>query len=176
MAESLGRLSDDDFASLRPGLIAVVRRVLPLWLRDQAEDLVQAAIVQVLERLRAEGGNLEVSSSYLMRAAHNAAIDEIRRRFRRPEVAMEEKTTADVPAGGAGPARRAESREVDREIRACLGTLAPPRRAAVVLFLLGYSLAETEAMSGWGRKRSEHLTYRGLDDMRRCLTAKGIAP
>jgi RNA polymerase sigma-70 factor (ECF subfamily) len=44
------------------------------------------------------------------------------------------------------------------------------------MFLLGYSLIDTERMSGWSRKRSEHLTYRGLADMRRCLASKGIEP
>src|SRR5262245_7676639 len=67
----------DDVAQLRPGLVALVRRVVPPWLRDQAEDIAHSAIAQVIER-----GNPDRAPSYLMRAAHNAAIDEIRRRIR----------------------------------------------------------------------------------------------
>jgi RNA polymerase sigma-70 factor (ECF subfamily) len=162
----------DDVAQLRPGLVALVRRVVPPWLRDHAEDIVHSAIAQVIER-----GNPERSPSYLMRAAHNAAIDEIRRRIRRPEIGIEHDGEAHaVQAKTPDPARSTVSREIDRAIRACLAALAAPRRAAVMLFLLGYSRSEAEAMSRWGKKRTEHLTYRGLADMRDCLGAKGIAP
>lgn len=170
-------LDPSELSSIRPRLLSLVRRVCPRWLAHQAEDIVQSAIVQVLERSGRERGGFEVSSSYLMRAAHNAAVDEIRRRFRRPEVAAgDEESGMEHEASAAGPERQAQSRQIDAAIRSCLALLARPRRAAVMLFLLGYSLAETERMSGWSRKRSEHLTYRGLADMRRCLTSKGMEP
>jgi RNA polymerase sigma-70 factor (ECF subfamily) len=170
-------LDPSEFSSIRPQLLALVRRVCPRWLASHAEDIVQSAIVQVLERSRREGGGFEVSSSYLMRAAHNAAVDEIRRRFRRPEVAAgDEESGMEHEAPAPGPDREAEARQIDAAIRACLAVLARPRRAAVMMFLLGYSLIDTERMSGWSRKRSEHLTYRGLADMRRCLASKGIEP
>jgi RNA polymerase sigma-70 factor (ECF subfamily) len=151
--------------------VALVRRIVPPWLRDHAEDIAHAAIAQVIER-----GNPDRSPSYLMRAAHNAAIDEIRRRIRRPETGIDDGEAQAVVAQTLDPARRMASLEIDRAIRACLAALAGPRRAAVVLFLLGHSRAEVEAMSSWGKKRTEHLTYRGLADMRDCLGAKGIAP
>jgi RNA polymerase sigma-70 factor (ECF subfamily) len=170
-------LEPADIASLRPRLLALVRKVSPRWLADQAEDIVQTAIVSVLEHLRAAGGNSAVSSSYLMRAAHNAAVDEIRRRFRRPEIgAGDDMEIQELRSDAPGPGEEAEAREIDRALRACLAGLARPRRAAVTLFLLGYSLAETEQLSGWSRKRAEHLTYRGLAAVRQCLSQKGIAP
>jgi RNA polymerase sigma-70 factor (ECF subfamily) len=170
-------LAPADLAELRPRLLSLVRRVCPRWLKDQAEDIVQAAIVGVLERFREQGGSLPVSSSYLMRAAHNAAVDEIRRRFRRPETEGGDAAQLALAASEAhDPARRSEALEIDRAIRACLALLGPARRAAVMLFLLGYSRAEIERLSGWGRKRSEHLTYRGLADLRRCLSEKGLEP
>ena len=171
MEQDVRGLRADELAGLRPGLVALVRRVLPPWLRDQAEDIVQSSIARVLER-----GDLRAPSSYLTRAAHNAAIDEIRRRIRRPEVAMDEEAAATTESRSPDPGREAESREIDRAVRACLAMLAGARRAAVVLFLLGHSREEVEAMSGWGKKRVEHLTYRGLADMRGCLESKGIAP
>jgi DNA-directed RNA polymerase specialized sigma24 family protein len=76
-------------------------------------------------------GNPDRSPSYLLKAAHNAAIDEIRRRIRRPEVGIEDDGEAHaVEAGAADPARRAESREIDRAIRlsACS---SPPRGSSV---------------------------------------------
>lgn len=170
-------LEPEEIASLRPRLIALVRKVSPRWLADQAEDIVQTAIASVLEHLRAAGGDSAVSPSYLMRAAHNAAVDEIRRRFRRPEIGAEDDMEIhELRSDAPGPGEEAEAREIDRALRACLAALARPRRAAVTLFLLGYSLAETEQLSGWSRKRAEHLTYRGLAAVRQCLSQKGIEP
>lgn len=167
----------DSIASLRPRLVALVRKVSPRWLADQAEDIVQTAIVSVLEHLRSAGGDCAVSSSYLMRAAHNAAVDEIRRRFRRPEIgAGDDMEVYELRSEAPGPGEEAQAREIHRALRACLAALATPRRAAVTLFLLGYSLAETEQLSGWSRKRAEHLTYRGLAEVRQCLSEKGIEP
>lgn len=170
-------LEPAEFASIRPQLLSLVRRTCPRWLADQAEDIVQSAMLSVLDRIRNEGGSFEVSSSYLMRAAHNAAVDEVRRRFRRPEVAADDESPLDErEASTPGPDREVATQEIDKAIRGCLGGLELARRAAVMLFLFGYSLADTERMSGWTRKRAEHLTYRGLADMRRCLTEKGIEP
>ena len=166
-----------EFEALRPRLIGAVRATCPRWLADHAEDIVQTVLVRLLEQRREERGEDPVSSSYLLRAAHNAAVDEIRRRFRRPEVAVDALHERDEPPARApGPAEEAEAREIDRAIRACLGALAAPRRAAVMLFLLGYPLRDAGRLAGWGAKRTEHLTYRGLADMRSCLTAKGIEP
>ncbi|MBZ5640289.1 MAG: sigma-70 family RNA polymerase sigma factor [Acidobacteriia bacterium] len=170
-------LEPEEFASIRPQLLSLVRRVCPRWLSDQAEDIVQIAMMQVLERSQREGGDFEVSTSYLMRAAHNAAVDEIRRRFRRPEVAeSEEPELESREARTPNPHQQVAAREIERAIRACLAALAGPRRTAVTLYLLGYSLLETVELSGWNRKRSEHLTHRGISDLRRCLAAKGLTP
>lgn len=176
MAEST-RPEPADLAALRPRLVALVRRVAPGWLAVDAEDIAQAAILGVLERLRAERGNLEVSASYFLRAAHNAAVDEIRRRFRRRRREGGDVSTVETtPTNAPDPRRGALSIEIDRAIRACLAALEGSRKMAAALYLLGHSGAEAQRLSGWTRKRMEHLTYRGLADLRECLTRKGIEP
>ena len=112
-----------------------------------------------------------------MNAAHNAVIDEIRRKFRRPEVAEAETGDQDMVASPAArPEQEVESLQIDRGIRDCLSNLARPRRRAVTMHLLGYALDEIGVSLGWKRKRTEHLVYRGLADLRTCLSGKGLAP
>jgi RNA polymerase sigma factor (sigma-70 family) len=169
-------LAREQFDSVRGQLLALVRRISPRWLAGEAEDLVQSALLKVLDRLDRGGENQAVTSSYLMRAAYCVAVDEMRRRFRRPEVARAEGDPEPPSADLARPDRQAGAREVDRGIRACLAALSGPRRAAVTLYLLGYSLKETGEACGWSGKRAEHLVYRGLGALRRCLAAKGLRP
>ena len=48
------------------------------------------------------------------------------------------------------------------------------RRLAVTLHLQGHSVPEAARLLDWAVKRTENLVYRGLADLRECLTAKGI--
>jgi RNA polymerase sigma-70 factor (ECF subfamily) len=104
-------------------------------------------------------------------------IDEMRRLRRAREVALDPEHE-DRPAldTGSNPERNQAGREVGRAIEVCLGGLRQERRMAVTLHLLGHSMAEIAKLAAWNHKRAENLVYRGLDDLRACLTAKGLAP
>ena len=159
----------NDAEQLRDVLVRAVARVCPAWLQSQREDIVQNALMRVLPGLGRVGEQEPVrTSSYLWQAAYTATMDEIRRRSRRKEVALED-SVADRPAQGTDP-------ELGLEIRDCLTRLAPPRRRAVGLHLLGFHAEETARVLGFGTKQVQNLTYRGLADLRRCLEAKGIRP
>ncbi len=170
-------LSAAELAAARVQMLALVRRICPRWLADQAEDIVQTALLSVLQHQKRGGEDPLTPASYLMRAAHNALIDEVRRRFRRPtEIQGDPMDLKPAVSPNPTPDDRASSLEIDRGIRGCLASLPRARRIAVTLHLLGYSLRETGEGFGWTPKRTEHLIYRGLEDIRRCLTRKGLAP
>lgn len=152
-------------------------RVCPFWLRQRREDLVQAALVRVLEAQRRGEGQGPVAASYGWKAAYCAVVDEIRRHRRRREMAMEDLPTTAMPAtAAADPERLAASREAAAAIGDCLARLVAARRLAVTLHLQGHSLVEASHLLGWATKRCENLIYRGLADLRRCLAAKGLRP
>jgi RNA polymerase sigma-70 factor (ECF subfamily) len=104
-------------------------------------------------------------------------VDEIRRRRRRGEVPLDE-TAMDGPTreASADPERVHAGAQIGHGVRDCLRRLDEPRRLAVVLHLQGHTVPEASRILGWGDKRVENLVYRGLDELRRCLRAKGLAP
>ena len=168
--------ADDRYGALRAELARAVRRLCPPWLADRREDLVQVALLKVLAAERG-AGERELSAAYLTRAAYCALIDEIRRLRSRREVPLESEERATEIAGRApGPQQAAEGAELGRGIRACLGRLVRPRRLAVTLNLVGHGVPEIARLLGGSAKRTENLVYRGLDDLRRCLREKGLAP
>lgn len=170
-------ITADQLPDIRRRLLAVVFRVCPGWLTDQAEDIVQTAMTSVLNLQRKSGESFACNASYLMAAVHNATVDEVRRRFRRPQIVDTEDAGLDMtPAGLPHPEDEALAREISQGIRDCLRRLARPRRIAVTLHLLGYSRGDAASTSGWSPKRAEHLIYRGLADLRTCLTRKGLKP
>lgn len=170
--------SEPDYARLRNDLVKAVAKVCPGWLADRRDDLVQAALIKVMELSRRREGMVELSSSYLYRVAHSALVDEIRARRRRHEVSLEENESehAATPSETPDPAATSAAAEVGRGIRDCLGNLVRDRRLAVTLYLQGHGVPDASRLLAWSAKRTENLVYRGLSDLRRCLTDKGLAP
>jgi RNA polymerase sigma-70 factor (ECF subfamily) len=164
---------------LRSDLARAVRRICPAWLADHADDLVQVALLKVMEVQRKSEGKAALSSFYLKRVARSTLIDEIRRRKRRPEVPLDE-TVESHPAMWAAypdPESAAVGRELGRTIQTCLGRLIRPRQAAVMLHVfLGHSVPEAARLLGWSVKKAENLVYRGLADLQGCLKREGAAP
>jgi len=165
---------DDEATRLREVLVRAVARVCPRHLASQRDDIVQNALMRVLEIQRRGEQNAVRTSSYLWQAAYTATIDEIRRRSRRKEVALED-TAAEGPVQ-ASRVDEEERRRIGLEIARCLARLAPPRRHAVGLYLFGFQADESARVLGWNAKRAQNLTYRGLADLRRCLESKGVRP
>jgi RNA polymerase sigma-70 factor (ECF subfamily) len=168
---------EQDLAQVRAALVRAVRRVCPAWMADCAEDLVQVALLRLVNLHRRGDGMTDFSPYYLKKVAYSVVVEEIRRRRlpRRQEVALEEERPETHPATlQPDPEQLAASGEIGQAIRKCLGRLVRPRRLAVTLHLQGHRGAETARLLGWSAKRAENLIYRGLADLRACLEARGI--
>jgi RNA polymerase sigma-70 factor (ECF subfamily) len=161
---------EQEVAELRWQLVRAVERICPRWLTAEADDLVQTALLRVLEIRRKREGEAEFSTFYLRRAAHSAVVDEIRRRRRRGEVPLEaEGDEPALPSVAPGPDTITEAGELGRAITECLGRMIRPRRLAVTLHLQGHRIREVGDRMGWGLKKAENLIYRGLSDLRECM-------
>jgi RNA polymerase sigma-70 factor, ECF subfamily len=168
-----------DVGGLRQRLARVVDRVCPAWLSAQRDDLVQSALMRVMHLLDRSGpseGNTPFTASYLHKVAHSALVDEIRRVRRRRETDLEEGAGDHHAIGTHDPERIAASTEIGRGIQSCLIHLKHERRLAVTLYLQGHTVVEAAHILDWSPKRTENLVYRGLADLRACLTSKGMRP
>jgi RNA polymerase sigma-70 factor (ECF subfamily) len=95
---------------------------------EDALDATQEALIAVTRGLHRYDGRA-LFTTWLYRVATNAALDELRRRKRRPEPA---ELIEDRALGGAGgPVESAVAARLD--VDAALTTLSPEFRAAVVL-------------------------------------------
>lgn len=175
--------SDPQWVSLRAAMARAVRRQCPAWLYDDADDIAQAAIMKVVVSHQGGEGKPLPSSFYLHKVAHSALVDEIRRRKRRREVALEDGPSTGDDAPGASepvaagtPEATARLRELGAAVRACLQAMARDRRLALVLYLQQHTVPEAARLLGWAAKRTENLVYRGLADLRQCLLARGHTP
>ncbi len=165
----------DEYDELRLRLSQAVRKVCPRWLADESDDLVQKALMRLMKQRKKSEGNGKYGSSYLWRVAYSVMVDEIRARRRRGEVPLEDQVESSRLAGHvANPERASRSREIGGAIRDCMLSLVTPRRLAVTLYLQEHTVPEIGELLGWDSKRAENLVYRGLDNLRKCLTSKGL--
>ena len=167
----------DDYRWLRQKLVQAVQRFCPSWLASQRDDIVQSAMIRILEIREKGDGTKVLDSFYIRKVAHSVTVDEIRRAGRRRETLLAEADPAEMmQINELTPERQTAGREIGDAIRNCLTRLVRPRRLALGLFLLGHSVSECSQQLGWSYTRVENLVYRGLADLRRCLTSKGVTP
>ncbi len=167
-------LNSEEAALLLEQLRRAVARACPHWQPLERDDVVQAAIVRVIELRRRNPDRTDLSYAYLRRVAYSAFIDEVRKRQRRGEVGLETDDEPVVVSREPGPERRSSARDIGRAIRDCLATVIKPRRRAVTLHLQGHNVPEIARLLGWDPKRAENLVYRGMADLRKCLVTKGV--
>jgi len=128
-------------------------------LASARDDLVQTAMVRILERDRHEELGRR-GASYAWKVAQSVMVDELRRLGREQRLAesvSEEKRRSWVDPAGA------------IQLRQCLERLEERRRMAVTLHLSGLRIPEVARAAGWTEKTAENLIYRGLDDLRALL-------
>lgn len=179
MTDTATAPAPQEVAELRRQLVRAVARTCPRWLTAEADDLVQTALLRVLEIQRRREGDAEFSSFYLRRAAYSVVVDEIRRRRRRGEVPLDPEAEGEEPGRPSdepSPEQVSGSRELGRAIVKCLGRMVRPRRLAVTLHLQGHRIREVGGLMGWSAKKAENLIYRGLSDLRECLETQGFMP
>ncbi len=146
---------------------------------DEIDEVLQDVRIRIWHA-GADHAKLEtMTASYVYRAAVSAAVDMLRRRRARHEQPLDDGTGAafDVPVHPREEAdQHAIADETQLAVAAALATMVPNRRAVVRMFLSGYSREEIGSLLGWSEAKARNLLYRGLDDLRHRLIAKGIHP
>ncbi len=119
-----------------------------------------------------------VSAGYMYRTAVTAALQVLRRRRAKRESSSELSPVVQATAASpsATPEQVLELAELGAQVRAAVAELDAPRQAVVRLHLHGYHREEIAELLGWTEAKTRNLLYRGLEDLRRALAARGITP
>lgn len=115
-------------------------------------------------------------ASYVHKIAYSSLVDEIRYQRRRRLDQTDSLESASLGSERLDPESNAVARDLGRAIKACLHALAQTRNLAVSLYLQGSRVPEIARTAGWSQKQADNAVYRGLADMRRCLSGKGVQP
>ena len=170
-------------SSLIEGLLARFRRMVRSvgarrgLLDADLDEVLQDVRIRLWQAGQAGKPLAELGSSFLYQVATSAALDVLRRRRSRAADATDAlDTREDLPATTASPHERVERRELAAQIDAALETVAVDRRVAVRMHLAGYDREDIARALGWTEGKTRNLLYRGLEDLRKRLTAMGVTP
>jgi RNA polymerase sigma-70 factor (ECF subfamily) len=156
----IGRLAAGDTAALSllydryaGAVFSLVARILGD--RQVAEDLLQEVFVRVWQRAGTYQGARGKPLTWVLGIAHNLAIDEVRRRRRRPLEADERDEEGQLvafqalPSDESGPAEQAWERLRREQILAALEQLPPAQRILIELaYFEGYTQSQLATRLG----------------------------
>ena len=152
--DELYRSSRDDLYAYAAGL-----------LRDRAaaEDVTAAAFERAYRKRRRHDPRRGTPRAWLFGIARNAALDELRRRKRRAELAD------DVPDESVeAPEQAAETAVRRATLRSALGSLTPRERELVALkFYAGLANAEIARVLGVSETNAGTRLHRTIEKLRR---------
>lgn len=145
-----------------------------------AEELTQETFVRLWRSAASFDTERGRVSAWLLRIAHNLALNEIRRRQSRPVVAPEDEwettvaTLAD-PSGEGDPQMATWMSERAETVRRALAELPAPQRQAIELaFFGGLSQAEVAAALGDPLGTVKSRIRIGMQNLRERLIAAGV--
>jgi RNA polymerase sigma-70 factor (ECF subfamily) len=150
--------------------------------RGTAEDLLQEVFLHVWQQARTFDGARGTVRSWLHGIAHHLALNELRRRRRRPQLltppARDGRIDEDGPAAYvdpvADPAGDAWRAVRDATMARALAELSEAQREVLTLYAAGFSQAEIAARLGQPLGTVKSRMRRALRQLRERLPAAGI--
>jgi|SRR5688572_4303144 len=141
------------------------------------DEVVQDLRVRIWRSFGTASAIRNASATYLSRAAISASLDIVRKRRsgKSSGIALDSVSESALAERRAGPEERVAAADLARAVHEALGLLAESRRAVVRMYLAGYDRFEIAELLGWTEGKTRNLLYRGLDDLRGILTARGIS-
>lgn len=151
---------EEALGALRPRLHRYCARMTGSVI--DGEDVVQEALLKAFEALAQAGASIENLESWLVRIAHNAALDYLRRRARRNSVLADEDLDMLID-----PAPTATQRETAAASLTTFMQLPVAQRSTVILMdVLGYSLEEIGGITGNSIVAVKAALHRGRTRLR----------
>lgn len=136
---------------------------------EEAEELTQEVFVAALNGIQGLRAEDEAALlAWLFQIARNKLADQLRRRYRRPSVPLQDAEEMESPR--PRPEEVAEVEEERAEVRRALERLTPEQREVILCkYLLGYDNDRTARQLGKNVNAVNQLHHRALASLRRLL-------
>lgn len=139
--------------------------------RQEAEDLTHDVFLKVVESIGSFHWRDITLRAWIFRIAHNLVVDTLRRRSRRPTVALDDEMPLPAPDD---PAAEAELKVSMEQVMVAMSQLTEAQRQAVTLrFSAEMSIEEVAQVMKKKPGAIKALQHSGLASLRRLLRGEG---
>ena len=179
--------SNEDAVDISDALEDVVRRFGSFMRRTahrhnlgpgEIDEVMQETRIRLWKALGTSERVQQAPASYIYRTVTSAALDFLRRRRARREDSLEQ--LSEHPTRRIHESQTADqvlrTGEVERAVAQSVELLVESRRAVVRMYLAGFDREEIAQVLGWSEAKTRNLLYRGLNDVRAMLEARGYGP
>jgi RNA polymerase sigma-70 factor (ECF subfamily) len=101
------------------------------------DDLVGEVFLQVVRGLDRFSGPEQAFRAWVFTIAHRRLVDDVRRRTRRPAVAVTPEVLSEIAGAGGDVAEEATAQIDAQRVRAAIAELPPDQRAVLLLRIVG---------------------------------------
>ncbi|MFW6160382.1 MAG: RNA polymerase sigma factor [Acidobacteriota bacterium] len=138
-----------------------------------AEDILQDIKIKLWKIFKNEK-KIKNYASYIKKVVDTSVIDHIRK-FRKEEGIINLEIQRKISERSVKYQQDGtENINLKKILNEALEELINSRKRVVKLFLLNMSLEDIALALGWTKDKTRNLLYRGLDDLKHSLRAKGI--
>lgn len=137
----------------------------------ERDDLLQDIYIKIWRYYEINDKDISISRSYLDTIINSVLINSIKKS--RNEIKALNRLKFDIQEISL----RENIAQLDilkEVILNSLNEIKPPSKIVISLYLAGFTLAEIAKIKGWGRSKTNNLYYRGIDEIKKKLKAKGI--
>lgn len=138
-----------------------------------AEDILQDIKIKLWKILKNEK-KIKNYASYIKKVVDTSVIDHIRK-FRKEEGVINLEIQRKISERSCNYHNDGtENINLKKILYEALEDLITSRKKVVKLFLLNMKLEDIALALGWSKDKTRNLLYRGLEDLKQSLKAKGI--
>ncbi len=157
------RAFEDLFRRYTPPLVNFLARMVPE--RDRAEELAQEVFLRIY-RARDRYEPKARFSTWLFSIAHNLALNELSRSYRKREGPLEDRVAERMQDPQPGAEERLEGKRAATAIEGALASLPERQRAALLLCVeQGLRYAEIAEVLGASRASVKSLIHRARESL-----------
>jgi len=138
------------------------------------EDLYQEIIIKICKSLD-NGNDIRHLAAYIRKIVNSVVINHFYKSRKESRIIEAQKQISLKSSSGTSISSTFEKDLLKKFLRQSIDELIDSRKMIMRFFLLDYDIGEIAALLKWSKRKTYHLFYRAVNDLKKKLREKGIS-
>jgi RNA polymerase sigma factor (sigma-70 family) len=137
------------------------------------EDIYQEIIIKICKSLD-NGNDIRHLAAYIRKIVNSVVINQFHKSRQEGRILESQKQILPESSSGTSIPSTFEKDRLNKFLRQSIDELIDSRKMVMRLFLLDYDIGEIASLLKWSKRKTYHLFYRAVNDLKNKLRDKGI--